>query len=554
VIFGGAGRLRRLLADIAPLRTSRDFRLLFASRTVTLFGSQATEVALLVQAKQLTGSAVAVGLLGAAELVPLVVFGLYGGALADRLDRRRLIRWCEAGLGCCAVLLVINASLARPAVWPLYLIAAGLMALAALQRPSLEASVPRVVGRDQLTAAGALQSMSVNTSVIAGTALGGVLATWPGPLAVYVLDAVSFTVSLGFLGRLGPLPAPEPDDDAPPGRRARKHSLLSGIGYARRRPELIGSYLVDLAAMTLSFPNALFPFMAADLHAPWAVGLMFAAPSAGAVAASATSGWAGRVHRHGRAIALAAAGWGLAITGFGLAPDIAVALALLVLAGGADMLSGIFRGTLWNQTIPDSMRGRMAGVELLQLRPRPVGGPDPGGQRGQHHQPAGITVVRRADLRRRGGRDLRGAARLRRLQRPAHGRWRRRGRRAAVGVAAGAGHPSRLSRLPVIPAGLRRPWDGAAAEPSHRDRLQPERAGEPGDHRLAVDRAAAEQVDRDQVLFRPGVNAQVRLGEDEHQRDRAVREDHVAGVQDVAPAVRHRGGRQRGQPRYVGDR
>jgi MFS family permease len=371
VIFGGARRLRRLMADIAPLRTSRDFRLLFASRTVTLFGSQATEVALLVQAKQLTGSAVAVGLLGAVELVPLVVFGLYGGALADRLDRRRLIRWCEAGLGCCAALLVVNASLARPAVWPLYLIAAGLMALSALQRPSLEASVPRVVGRDQLTAAAALQSIAVNTSVIAGTALGGVLATWPGPLAVYVFDAVSFTVSLGFLGRLGPLPAPEPDDDAPAGGL---RSLLSGIRYARRRPELVGSYLVDLAAMTFSFPNALFPFMAAELHAPWAVGLMFAAPSAGAVAASATSGWAGRVHRHGRAIALAAAGWGLAITGFGLAPDIAVALALLVLAGGADMLSGIFRATLWNQTIPDSMRGRMAGVELLSYGLGPSAG------------------------------------------------------------------------------------------------------------------------------------------------------------------------------------
>jgi MFS family permease len=398
VIFGGARRPRRLMADIAPLRTSRDFRLMFASRTVTLFGSQATEVALLVQAKQLTGSAVAVGILGAVELVPLVVFGLYGGTLADRLDRRRLIRWCEAGLGCCAVLLVVNASLARPAVWPLYLIAAGLMALSALQRPSLEASVPRVVGRDQLTAAAALQSMAVNTSVIAGTALGGVLATWPGPLAVYVFDAVSFTASLGFLGRLGPLPAPEPDDDAPaeglrsepegqggasegemgrrvgPRRRARKHSLLSGIRYARRRPELVGSYVVDLAAMTFSFPNALFPFMAAELHAPWAVGLMFAAPSAGAVAASATSGWAGRVHRHGRAIALAAGGWGLAITGFGLAPDIAVALALLVLAGGADMLSGIFRATLWNQTIPDSMRGRMAGVELLSYSLGPSAG------------------------------------------------------------------------------------------------------------------------------------------------------------------------------------
>ena len=368
----GAG-LRDLVADIAPLRTSRDFRLVFASRTVTLFGSQATEVALLVQARQLTGSAVAVGLLGAVELVPLVVFGLWGGALADRLDRRRLIRWCEAGLGGCAALLLINASLPRPVVWPLYLIAAGMMALAALQRPSLDASVPRIVSRDQLTAAAALLSLSANASVIVGTTLGGLLATWPGPGAVYALDVASFAVSLGFLRWLGPLPAPVAADGED-GPASGLGGLLAGLRYARGRPELIGSYLADLAAMTFAYPNALFPFMAAELHAPWAVGLMFAAPSAGALAASATSGWTGRVHRHGRAIALAAAAWGLAITGFGLAPDIAAALALLVLAGAADMLSGIFRGALWNQTIPDSLRGRLAGVELLSYALGPSAG------------------------------------------------------------------------------------------------------------------------------------------------------------------------------------
>jgi len=371
---GPAGRLRRLVADLAPLRTSRDFRVVFCSRTVTLLGSQASEVALLVQARQLTGSAVAVGLLGAAELLPLVVFGLYGGALADRLDRRRLIRWCEAGLGGCAVLLVINAALRHPWVWPLYLIAAAMMALAALQRPSLDASVPRVVRRDQLTAASALLGLSSNASFIIGTALGGLLATWPGPRAVYVLDAVTFVISLAFLGRLGPLSAQAADGEAPAASPSGLRGVLAGIRYAARRQELLGSYLADLAAMTFAYPNALFPFLAADLHAPWAVGLMFAAPSAGALAASASSGWAGRVHRHGRAIAVAAAAWGLAITGLGLAPDIWAALALLVLAGVADMVSGIFRATLWNQTIPDALRGRLAGVELLSYGLGPSAG------------------------------------------------------------------------------------------------------------------------------------------------------------------------------------
>ena len=352
----------RLRADVTPLRESCDFRLLYASRTITALGTQATEVALLVQARQLTGSTFAVGLLGAVEVLPLVVFGLYGGVLADRFDRRRLMVWCEATLGVCAALLMLNALAARPMVWPLYGIAGLMMAAAALQRPSLEASIPRVIPRGQLIAAGALMSMSQNVNVIAGAALGGVLAAGPGPQFVYALDTVSFVASFCFLWLVRPLPgATGEHTPAGPGLR----SILDGLAYARGRPDLIGSYLADLAAMILAYPNALFPFMAAELHAGWAVGLMFAAPSVGAIAVTMVSGWMSRVRRHGLAIAVAAAAWGLLITGFGLAPDIGVALACLVLAGAADMVSGIFRGTLWNQTIPDTLRGRLAGVELL---------------------------------------------------------------------------------------------------------------------------------------------------------------------------------------------
>jgi MFS family permease len=360
----------RLRADLTPLRGSRDFRLLYASRTVIALGTQAAEVALLVQARQLTGSAFAVGLLGAVEVVPLVVFGLYGGVLADRFDRRRLMLWCEAGLGCCAALLALNATLPRPAAWPLYVITALMMAAAALQRPSLEASIPRVVPRDQLTAAAALLSMSQNVSVITGAAVGGILAAGPGPQLVYGLDVICFAVSFGFLWLVRPLPATVGEHQPAPGLRA----ILAGLAYARGRPDLLGSYLADLAAMTLCYPNALFPFLAADLHAQWAVGLMFAAPSVGAIAVTLVSGWMSRVRRHGVAIAAAAAAWGLLIAGLGLAPDIGVALGFLVLAGAADMLSGIFRDTLWNQTVPDALRGRMAGVELLSYGLGPSAG------------------------------------------------------------------------------------------------------------------------------------------------------------------------------------
>jgi MFS family permease len=363
---------RGLHIDPRPFGTSRDFRVLFASRTITLAGSQATEVALLVQAKQLTGSAAAVGLLGAVELIPLVLFGLYGGVLADRLDRRLLARWSEAGLGCFAVLLAVNATLPRPAVWPLYVLAAAMMALTALQRPSLDASVPRIVPRDQLTAASALLSLSGNASMIVGSAIGGVLAAGPGPVTVYVADAVSFAASFALLCLLRPLPAPQPASSRrrPPARA----EVLAGLRYARTRQELVGSYLADLAAMTLAYPGSLFPFMAAELHAQWAVGLMFSASSAGAMAASAASGWTSRVRRHGRAIAVAAGVWGAAIAGFGLAPGVALALACLVVAGAADMYSGVFRDTLWNQTIPDALRGRLAGVEVLSYGLGPSAG------------------------------------------------------------------------------------------------------------------------------------------------------------------------------------
>jgi MFS family permease len=362
-----AGGRPALRPDLAPLRSSRGFRLIFASRTVTALGSLASEVALLIQAKQLTGSPLAVGLLGVVELVPLVVFGLYGGVLADRFDRRSLMRWCEAALGGCAALLLVNALLPDPALWPLYAISAVMMAAAALQRPSIDASVPRLVRRDQLTAAAALLSMSQNASFLVGSALGGALAVAPGPWLVYGLDGAGFAISFGLLTLLPGLPGAAAD-------HASMKGITGGLRYAVRRQDLLGSYLADLAAMIFAYPNALFPFLAAELHARWATGLMFAAPSVGAFGVTVFSGWMGRVRRHGLAIALSAAGWGLAMAGFGLSPDLYAALACLIAAGAADMVSGIFRSTLWNQTIPDALRGRLAGVELLSYGVGPPAG------------------------------------------------------------------------------------------------------------------------------------------------------------------------------------
>jgi MFS family permease len=369
-----------LVPDTTPLRGpgAAAFRAVFSSRTVAYLGSQAAEVALLVQAQRLTGSPLVVGTLGLAELVPLLVFGLYGGVLADRFDRRALMRWCEPGLGGCAVLLLVNALLPHPLLWPLYVIAALMMGLASLQRPAFEAATPRVVPRAQLTAAAAIMSLSTNASVLVGSSLGGVLAAAPGPWLVYALEAAGFCISFVLLSRLPKLPpdAGECADDAfagPAGGPALRE-ILVGVRYAVSRRDLLGSYLADLAAMIFAYPNAMLPFLAAQLHAPWSTGLMFAAPSAGAFAVSATSGWMPGIRRHGLAIALAASGWGLAMAVVGLAPDVYVALACLAVAGGADECSAVFRDAMWKQSIPDRLRGRMAGIELLSYAAGPPAG------------------------------------------------------------------------------------------------------------------------------------------------------------------------------------
>ena len=369
-------KLAAIAPDVTPLRESRGFRAVFASRTVAWLGTEAAEVALLVQAKELTGSPLQVGLLGLVQLGPLVVFGLYGGVLADRVDRKLLMRWCEPALAACAGLLLLNALLPRPALWPLFVVSALMMTFAALQRPSFEAAVPRLVPRDQQTAAAALLSMSTNATVLLGASLGGALAVAPGPASVYALDAAGFGVSFALLGRLPALPrqGSEGLGDAV-SRSGEERAVLgdiwAGLRYAGSRKDLLGSYLADLAAMIFAYPNALIPFMSALLGTPWATGLMFAAPSAGAFLVSVTSGWMGRVRRHGAAIAMAAACWGGAMAAFGVSPDLWAALALLAVAGGADEASAIFRDTLWNQTIPDELRGRMAGIELLSYAAGP---------------------------------------------------------------------------------------------------------------------------------------------------------------------------------------
>ena len=357
----------RIRIDLTPLRTSPQFRLLFAGGLITYLGSMITYVAIPFQVAELTGSYIAVGLIGLAELVPLVLFGLYGGSLADRLDKRRVVVIGEIAAFLLAATLMVNALLPAPQLAVIYAVAVLFAVVDGLQRPSLDAILPRVVRHDELSAAGALNSLRGNLAAIAGPAIGGLVLAAFGAAAAYALDALSFIISAAILWRLRPIPPVI----AQATERSLRH-IAAGMKYAWTRKDIMGTYAVDLAAMTFAFPFALFPFIAEEFAAPWALGLLYSAGFVGGMAFGLTSGWTPRIRHHGRAVAFAALCWGAAIGFTGIAPSIWWVLGLLVVAGYFDMLSGHFRQLMWNQSIPDDVRGRMAGIEMLSYSIGPL--------------------------------------------------------------------------------------------------------------------------------------------------------------------------------------
>ncbi len=362
----GADR-SRWRVDLTPLRTSPDFRRIFISGLVTYLGSMITYVAIPFQVAELTGSFVAVGLIGLAELAPLVVFGLYGGTLADTVNRRTMVVVTEAASGLLIVALLVNSLLPSPQLWLIYVVAMLLAASDGLQRPSLDSFIPRVVPHDQLPAAAALNALRYQVGGIAGPAIGGILLSAGGTALAYGVDVASFLVSVVVLWRLTKVAGSAASDESP----SLSH-VIEGLRYAWGRKDLLGTYAVDLIAMIFAFPYVLFPFLAEELGAPWALGLLYSAGTVGSLIVSLTSGWVTRVHRHGRAIVVAAMGWGAAVALVGTTTSLPLVLLFLGLAGAADMVSGLFRSTMWNQTIPDAMRGRMAGIELLSYSVGPL--------------------------------------------------------------------------------------------------------------------------------------------------------------------------------------
>jgi len=363
---GRFGVLARLALDTRPLRDSRDFRNLWIGQALSTTGTMIASVAVPFQMYQLTHSTFAVGMLGLAALVPLLVVPLVGGAIADASDRRAVLIRTEIGLSAVAALFLANAALPHPQVWALFALEALYTAVYSLGRPAMSSLTPRLVADDQIAAASALQNVYWSLASVAGPAVGGILIATVGVPATFGIDLLTYSASLVALWALPRIP---PAEDA---IRLSVAAILEGFRYLRGRQALMGVFGIDTIAMVFGMPTALFPAFAADLGGGAStVGYLYAAPYAGAFLGTLVSGWTTHMRRQGLGVTIAAGAWGLAIAAVGLAQSLWLVLAMLAVAGGADFFSAVLRETMLMRATPDAMRGRIVGIEFAQVAGAP---------------------------------------------------------------------------------------------------------------------------------------------------------------------------------------
>jgi MFS family permease len=364
--------LRGWLVDPGPLRRNRDYRLIWGGQLINNLGRQVTVVALPYQLYVLTGSPLSIGALAIVQLVPLIAFSMAGGAMADVMDRRRLLLATQFALGGMSTLLAILALIPSPPIVLIYVVAFFAAAVGAVDQPARTSATPRLVPREDLPGAIALNHLGGELSSVLGPALGGLLIAAAGLAAAYALDVLTFGAAIVALLMMRPMPP------AANAARAGLRSIVEGLSFARRRPVILGTFVVDLDAMIFGMPAALFPILALDVfHAgPEGLGLLNAAPAVGAVLGSILSGRVSSVRFQGRAVLASVFVWGAAITAFGLVTfSLPLALVCLAVAGGADVFSAVFRGTILQLAVPDHLRGRLSALHLTVV----VGGPRIGG-------------------------------------------------------------------------------------------------------------------------------------------------------------------------------
>ncbi len=359
---------RRLFLDISPLRVDREYRKLWTGQIVSVMGNQVTRIALPYQVYVLTGSPLAIAVLTAAQLLPILVLSLAAGAIADAFDRRKVLMATQAGLALTNVCLIIVSLQPDPPVWAIYALAAVIGALLSLDWPARLAAVPRLVPRERLPSAIALTQLSQNASAIMGPALGGIILAWVGPTGAFATDLAAFAISIWALVALAPIPPLH--QTLAPGLTAIKE----GLAFVRSRKVILGAFAIDLDAMVFGRPVGLFPILALDVfHAGAAgVGMLAAAPAVGAFIGALLSGSLSSIQRVGRAVVLSVIAWGTMVTLFGLSDfSFQVALVLLALSGAADVLSTMLRWTIVQTETPDQLRGRVTSINNMSVTSGP---------------------------------------------------------------------------------------------------------------------------------------------------------------------------------------
>jgi MFS family permease len=363
-----AGRIRGVFADIAPLRLDRDYRWLWTGQAINGIGSQITRIALPYQVYVLTGSTLAVAALTAVQLVPILIFALGAGSVADAVDRRKLLFVTQLGLLACSTSLLLLSLQPEPPLIALFAVAFVAAGVGAVDQPARSSSIPRLVPPERLPAAIALNQVNFQVGSVVGPAIGGVLIATVGLPGAYLADVLSFTASLIGIAAIAPLPP------LAAVTRPGLAAIREGLRFVRGRRVILSTFVIDLNAMVFGMPTSLFPALALDVFkvGPAGLGLMAASPAIGALLGAVLSGWVTGVRRIGLAVIVAVAVWGAAITLFGLSTfSFPLALVFLGIAGAADVLSAVFRSTIVQLETPDTLRGRVTSIHILVVTSGP---------------------------------------------------------------------------------------------------------------------------------------------------------------------------------------
>lgn len=358
-----------MLIDLTPFR-HKNFRRLFFGQLISAFGTQMTAVVIPFQVYQTTGSTFYTGLISGVEFIFIFFSSLLGGVLADRFEKRKILIWAEIGLSIIPLGLAANSYFGTPNLSAIFVLAAMASFLGGIHRPALEALTPRLVSPDEIAKISALSPMRHILTTILSPMIGGFAMVSLGAFVTYLFDAVSFFISLLFLlgvnykGLIG--------NEVTKKRKSIVGEIVEGYRYIRSRKEIFGSYATDFIVMVLCNPMALYPALAAAFHEEKSVGMLYALPSLGAFLMTVTSGWTPSRKRYGVFIITSAALWSVSLAFVGLAPSFNLILFFLFCAGFFDMVSGVFRVSLWNETIPESIRGRIAGFEMLSYMSGPL--------------------------------------------------------------------------------------------------------------------------------------------------------------------------------------